>query len=49
LFVVGGGVSKDSDKWVPYLELHTPIKPAQLQNNAGIVGVAMAAAERRGE
>jgi polyphosphate glucokinase len=49
LFVVGGGVSKDSDKWVPYLELHTPIKPAQLQNNAGIVGAAMAAAERRGE
>lgn len=49
LFVVGGGVSKDSDKWVPYLELQTPIKPAQLLNNAGIVGAAMAAAERRGE
>jgi polyphosphate glucokinase len=49
LFVVGGGVSKDSDKWVPYLQLHTPIKAAQLQNNAGIVGAAMAAAERRGE
>jgi polyphosphate glucokinase len=49
LFVVGGGVSKEADKWVPYLELHTPIKPAQLLNNAGIVGAAMAAAERRGE
>jgi len=49
LFVVGGGVSKDSSKWVPLLELHTPIKPAQLLNNAGIVGAAMAAAERRGQ
>lgn len=47
LFVVGGGVSKEADKWVPYLELHTPIKPAQLLNNAGIVGAAMAAVERR--
>jgi polyphosphate glucokinase len=46
LFVVGGGVSKDSDKWVPLLELRTPVKPAQLLNNAGIVGAAMAAAER---
>lgn len=49
LFVVGGGVSKDADKWVPLLELQTPIKPAQLLNNAGIVGAAVAAAERRGE
>ncbi len=46
LFVVGGGVSKDADKWVPLLELRTPVKPAQLLNNAGIVGAAMAAAER---
>ncbi len=49
LFVVGGGVSKDSSKWVPLLQLQTPIKPAQLLNNAGIVGAAMAAAERRGQ
>ncbi|MDP9116956.1 MAG: ROK family protein, partial [Actinomycetota bacterium] len=49
LFVVGGGVSKDSDKWVPLLTLHTPVKPAELLNDAGIVGAAMAAAERRGE
>lgn len=49
LFVVGGGVSKDSDKWVPHLDLHTPVRPAQLLNNAGIVGAAMAAAEQRGE
>jgi polyphosphate glucokinase len=49
LFVVGGGVSKDSEKWVPLLELNTPVEPAQLLNNAGIVGAAIAAVERRGE
>jgi polyphosphate glucokinase len=46
LFVVGGGVSKNSDKWVPLLDLHTPVKPAELLNNAGIVGAAMAAHEK---
>ena len=46
LFVVGGGVSKDSAKWVPLLDLNTPVKVAQLLNNAGIVGAAMAAIER---
>lgn len=49
LFVVGGGVSKNADKWVPLLKLTTPVEPAQLLNNAGIVGAAIAAAERRGE
>ncbi len=49
LFVVGGGVSKDSEKWVPLLTLNTPVKTAELLNNAGIVGAAMAAAERRGQ
>ena len=46
LFVVGGGVSRNSDKWIPLLDLNTPIKPAQLLNNAGIVGAAMAAHEK---
>lgn len=49
LFVVGGGVSKNSDKWVPLLELSTPVVPAQLLNEAGIVGAAIAAVERLGE
>jgi polyphosphate glucokinase len=49
LFVVGGGVSKDSERWVPLLDLKTPVRPAQLLNDAGIVGAAIAAAERRGE
>jgi polyphosphate glucokinase len=45
LFIVGGGVSKKSEKWVPLLEIRTPIIVASLQNNAGIVGAAAAAAE----
>jgi polyphosphate glucokinase len=49
LFVVGGGVSKDADKWVPLLDLKAPVKPAQLLNDAGIVGAAIAAVERLGE
>jgi polyphosphate glucokinase len=49
LFVVGGGVSKNADKWVPLLDIATPVKPAQLLNNAGIVGAAMAAHERFAE
>ena len=49
LFVVGGGVSKDGDKWVPLLDLQTPVEPAQLLNNAGIVGAAMAAVENLAE
>jgi polyphosphate glucokinase len=49
LFVVGGGVSKNADKWVPLLDLHTPVEPAQLLNNAGIVGAAIAVVERRAE
>ncbi len=45
LFVVGGGVSKNSEKWVPLLELQTKVVPAQLLNEAGIVGAAIAAVE----
>ncbi|MCL2483245.1 MAG: ROK family protein [Propionibacteriaceae bacterium] len=40
LFVVGGGISRSSDKFLPHLSLKTPIIPAQLRNQAGIVGVA---------
>ena len=45
LFIVGGGASKKADKFLPLLELNTPIVPAQLLNDAGIVGAAMAARE----
>lgn len=45
LFIVGGGVSKKSEKWVPLLEIRTKVVVASLQNNAGIVGAAAAAVE----
>lgn len=48
LIVVGGGVSKKADKWLPLISHRSPIVPAQLQNAAGIVGAALAAAEDRG-
>lgn len=46
LIIVGGGVSKKADKWVPLLSTRTAVVPAQLQNDAGIVGAALAAHER---
>jgi polyphosphate glucokinase len=46
LIIVGGGVSKKAHKWVPLLSTRTPVVPAQLQNDAGIVGAALAAHER---
>lgn len=45
LFVVGGGVSRKHEKFLPLLELRTPIVPAQMENRAGIVGAAALAAE----
>ena len=43
LFIVGGGVSKKSDKFLPLIECVTPVRVAQLYNDAGIVGAAMIA------
>lgn len=43
LFIVGGGVSKNPEKFLPYLELRTPVEVARLRNNAGIVGAALRA------
>ena len=40
LFIVGGGVSKHSDKFLHLLDLRTPIVPAVHRNNAGIIGAA---------
>ncbi len=45
MFVVGGGVSKASDKFLPLLDLRAKIIPAQLLNSAGIVGAAAYAAD----
>ncbi len=40
LFIVGGGVSKHADRFLPLLDLDTPIVPAVHRNNAGIIGAA---------
>jgi polyphosphate glucokinase len=40
LFVVGGGVSKEYEEFLPLLDLTTPIVPAQHFNSAGILGAA---------
>jgi polyphosphate glucokinase len=45
LFVVGGGISKSSEKFLPLLDLRTPIVPARLRNQAGVVGAAWLARE----
>ncbi|MGX4690080.1 polyphosphate--glucose phosphotransferase [Streptomyces sp. JNUCC 63] len=46
LFIIGGGVSRKAHKFLPFIEgIEAEIVPAQLQNNAGIVGAAMHAAE----
>lgn len=42
-FVIGGGISRKSARWLPLLQLSTPIIPATLLNRAGIVGAALAA------
>ncbi len=45
LIVVGGGVSKKADKYLPLLDLRTPIIPAKLLNDGGIIGAARLAAD----
>jgi polyphosphate glucokinase len=45
LFIIGGGISRKADKFIPLLtSVRTRIVPAALHNDAGIVGAAMAAA-----
>lgn len=43
LIIVGGGISKKSEKFLPRLDLQAPIVPAQLLNQSGIVGAAVSA------
>lgn len=44
VIIVGGGISRDHERWVPLLDVGTPVFPARLRNRAGIVGAAMAVA-----
>ena len=41
-FIIGGGISKESEKYLPLLTIDTPVIPAQFLNEAGIVGAALA-------
>jgi polyphosphate glucokinase len=43
LIIIGGGVSKDADKFFPRLTARATVVPAQMLNNAGIAGGALAA------
>ena len=45
LFIIGGGVSKKFENFLPHINCETEIVPAQLRNRAGIVGAALAATE----
>lgn len=44
LFVIGGGVSRKAEKFLPLLHLRTPVVAATLRNEAGIIGAALLAA-----
>src|SRR3954452_22500314 len=48
LFIIGGGVSKKADKFFPLIDIRTPIVPATLLNNAGIIGAAVTAEQAAG-
>lgn len=45
LFIIGGGVSKKFDKYAPFIDVKAEMVPAELRNDAGIIGAAMAAYE----
>lgn len=45
LIIIGGGISRKSEKWLHHLTVNTPTVPAQLQNEAGIIGAAYVAAQ----
>lgn len=43
LFILGGGVSKKHEKFMPLLTVQAEVVPAQLLNEAGLIGAALAA------
>ncbi|MGB3149916.1 MAG: ROK family protein [Maribacter sp.] len=42
LIILGGGTSKDFDEFKDHITLDTPVFPAELRNQAGIIGAAAA-------
>lgn len=49
LIILGGGVSKKHQKFIPRLSVQAEVVPAQLLNEAGIVGAALSAQPVLGE
>jgi polyphosphate glucokinase len=45
LFIIGGGISKEHEKFLPLLKIETPAIPAKMRNQAGIIGAALIARE----
>lgn len=45
LIIIGGGISKKHEKFLPQLSVDAEVVPARLRNEAGIIGAALAAAE----
>ncbi len=45
MFIIGGGISKRFDRFMPYIQINAKVVPARYLNDSGIVGAAMAAAE----
>jgi polyphosphate glucokinase len=43
LIVIGGGISKRTEKYAPFLSTTAPVVPAALRNDAGIIGAAILA------
>jgi polyphosphate glucokinase len=48
LVLLGGGVSRKADRFVPLLDVRPAVRAAQLQNRAGIAGAAVLAGEAAG-
>jgi polyphosphate glucokinase len=49
MIIVGGGVSKQADKFIPRLTCRPPVFAATLRNEAGIVGAGLLAADQRAQ
>lgn len=42
LFILGGGISKEYEKFGKFIDVNVPVKPAEMFNAAGTIGAALA-------
>ena len=47
LFIVGGGISKSHELFLPKIQIETELVPAEFRNNSGIIGAAEQAFEKQ--